>query len=174
MDESKSSEPKPADETVEEIRSKMEELEKKLLGTPKTPFAPISTTARKIKELEASFTGEKPSVTTKLPILQPISFSGVDLDEFVEEFSRWLRLSGVLHESEEVKIDWLVEFSSPKVRPVVKKITKEKHTISDVLEEMAKLFPKMENDLTIRAKVEKVFSFHMHLSPVLLHKCFLT
>ena len=49
-----------------------------------------------------------------------------------------------------------MEFSAPKVRPIVKKIAKEKSILTEVLEEMSKLFPKMENDLTLRTKLGKV------------------
>ena len=116
----------PTESSILELEKRMEELEKRYLGSleqkGQTPFTPTSTTAKKPAEIsDPELFREKPSTTTKLPILQPICFNGGDLDEFYEEYARWMRLSGVCSESEEVKIDWLVEFCSPKIRPLVKK-----------------------------------------------------
>lgn len=150
--------------TILELEKRMEELEKKYLGMSSpigksTPFTAKSVAASKIKELaETSFAKEKPQITTRLPMLQPLNFNGTDLDDFFDEFSRWLRLSGVSFEDDTTKIDWLIEFTTPKIRPIVKKIAKEQSSLQGVLEAMAKVFPKMENDLTLRAKLEKTIS----------------
>ena len=120
--------------TVLELEKRMEELEKKYLDmsmssplAKSTPFTAKSVAASKIKELaESTFAKEKPHVTTRLPNLQPLNFNGVDLDDFCDEFSRWLRLSGVLFEDDSTKIDWLVEFTTPKIRPIVKKLQRNK------------------------------------------------
>ena len=165
--------------TMEELAERLEQLEKQFLGkeTPspaKTPFAPVSTTSRKIAELsELSFIKEKANTTTKLPMLQPLSFNGVDLDDFLDEFSRWLRLSGVSGEDDSIKIDWLIEFSSPKVRPIVKKLARDYDTLKEVLEGMSKLFPKMENDLTLRAKLDKIPPLQFSPEPAQVAKLFL-
>ena len=87
--------------TILDLEKRMADLETRYLGfatpTPKrTPFAPTSVAAQKIKEIsDGSFGRDKPHITTKLPMLQPLSFNGIDLDDFFDEFSRWLRLSGV-------------------------------------------------------------------------------
>ena len=91
------------DVTMEDLVERMEHLEIRLAGkekdtpTPtKTPFAPVSTTAKKIAEMsDGSFLKSKASTATKLPVLQPVVFTGVDLDDFIDDFSRWLRLSGL-------------------------------------------------------------------------------
>ena len=49
-----------------------------------------------------------------------------------------------------------MEFAAPKVKPIVKKLARDHDSLVDVLQAMSKLFPKMENDLTLRAKIDKV------------------
>ena len=150
-------------DTVVELRTRLGDLERRYLGTTvptppsKTPFAPTASVVKKVEELvSVSLPPSDRQATTKLPILKLPEFTGVDLEDFLDEFGRWLRLSGVQHENEQTKLDWLLESCSHKIKPVVKKLIKEHNDLGEVLHRMSKLFPKLENDLSLRQKLDKI------------------
>ena len=135
-------------------------------GSPTfTPFTPrttietkINKIAKKEKKEEDDEEDEKEGkkVTTKLPSINNPEFSGEDFESFLEDFERWMRLTGLEDEKELTKLDWLVECTQGKAKILVKKLVKDKKNLGDVLRGMSKLFPKLENDLTLRLKLEKV------------------
>ena len=177
------SEKGPEDNTLEDLQIKMEALEKRFLGTSlqdsQTPFAPRSTLEEKI----ARITGEKKfgdraessdqKVSTKLPSVKLPEFNGQDLEEFLDDFCRWLRMSGLSAENDLVKMDWLLESCVGKTRPIIKKLVQETSSLEVVLQSMAKLFPKLDNDLTIRSKLEKVQPLTHQCEPAQVAQLFL-
>ena len=93
----------------------------------------------------------------KLPAVKLPSFDGSDLETFLKDFERWLRLSGCLETSDKFKLDWLVEACSPKVKKLVEKVIEEKNfDLLKVLTQLETLFPRLENDLKLRTKLEKL------------------
>ena len=179
------SEKDPEDElnlTVMELQSKMNELEKRFLGISisgesSTPFAPRSTVETKISKLTGTLTAEPETehqkVTTKLPSVKLPEFSGQDFEEFLDDFQRWLRMTNVQKEPQETKLDWLLEACTAKTKPIVKKLIRDSIELGEVLTAMSKLFPKLDNDLTLRAKLEKVPSLAHNCEPAQVAQLFL-
>ena len=91
------------DTTVEELEIKLKELELRFLGKELpvgvlSPFTPVSSLKKRIEQFRHSLqssSAEREGVQTKLPPLPLPTFDGSDLDSFLNEFERWLRLSGV-------------------------------------------------------------------------------
>ena len=178
------SEPEIENSTVEELQLKMELLEKRLLGTSfesSTPFAPRSTIETKISKIasmhkkdEEKFESEtEQKIMTKLPMVKLPEFAGQDFEEFLDEFQRWLRMTNVIKEPQETKIDWLLEACSNKIRPMVKKLVQESTTMSEILLGMSKLFPKLDKDLTLRSKLDKIQPLVQNAEPSQVAQLFL-
>ena len=113
------------DSTVEEIQQRMKELELRYLGTDgsdksqsESPFKPINTLRKRIEAFRPK-DPQQIAVQTKLPPLPLPIFDGADLEAVLKEFERWMRLSGVHHSSDSMKLDWLVQACVPKVRKIV-------------------------------------------------------
>ena len=175
---------KPAETTMEDLQLKMMELEKRFLGTSfhdsPTPFAPRSTIESKIakisKKHDDSEKSEKDSeqkVSTKLPMVKLPEFSGADFEEFLDDFQRWLRMTNVMNEPNETKMDWLLEACNGKTRPIVKKLIQESISLDQVLHAMSKLFPKLDNDLTLRSKLDKIQTLQHNCEPSQVAQLFL-
>jgi hypothetical protein len=95
--------------------------------------------------------------TTKLPSIDLPKFDGSDFEEFLKRYERWLRLSGLRNENDQVKCDWLIEACVPKIRRLVETIVDQHDSdLVAVLKALTGLFPKLENDLTLRARLEKL------------------
>ena len=122
------------------------------------PFTPVSTLSRQIAELEGL--GARLSVaepcSAKLPAMPLPNFDGIDLDIFLVDFARWLRLSGLSQASQSTQIDWFVTCCSPKVKKIAEKIAGECTSLKQVLLKLESIFPKLENDLSLRAQIEKL------------------
>ena len=168
--------------TMEDLQLKMEFLEKRFLGTSfesSTPFAPRSTIETKISKISSMHKSEKDSekeeqkIMTKLPMVKLPEFSGVDFEEFLDDFQRWLRMTNVISEPQDTKIDWLLEACSIKVRPMVKKLMSESTSLSEILQHMSKLFPKLDNDLTLRSKLDKIQPLVQNAEPSQVAQLFL-
>ena len=100
---------------------------------------------------------KKGLVASKLPSLTLPVFDGSDLDAFLKAFDRWLVLSGAKGSSDEIKLLWLIECATPKVRKLVEKIVEEHpDNLVIVLTILETLFPKLENDLSLRIALEKI------------------
>ena len=52
---------------------------------------------------------EKQKIMTQLTMVKLPEFSGVDFEEFLDDFQRWLRMKNVISEPQDTKIDWLLE-----------------------------------------------------------------
>ena len=55
-----------------------------------------------------------------------------------------------------VQLDWLLQAMESKVYPIVEKLTEQNGTLEEVLKSMESLWPRLENDISIRGKIEKV------------------
>ena len=134
------------DTTVEELELKLKELELRFLGKELpvgvlSPFTPVSSLKRRIEQfrhsLQPTSPREREGVQKKLPPLPLPTFDGSDLELFLKEFERWLRLSGVDRCSEVLQLDWLVQASSPKVKRIVGRVVEEQGNLESVLESLA-------------------------------------
>jgi hypothetical protein len=97
-----------------------------------TPFTPRTFVEERITKIvskkekddddEEEEKGKK--VTTKLPSIKNPEFSGEDFESFLEDFERWMRLTGLENEKEVTKLDWLVECTTGKAKVLVKKLAR--------------------------------------------------
>jgi hypothetical protein len=92
--------------------------------TVSNPFAPISGLSNRIEAFRASLSGihTKDTFSAKLPAIPLPTFDGSDFENFLKEFERWLRLSGIQESPDQLKIDWLIQACSPKVKTLVEKV----------------------------------------------------
>ena len=119
---------------VKELEAKMKELADHVLGRSsstisQSPFAPVSSIKKKIESLQSSILeaqNAQQNAQSKLPPVPVPNFDGSDLESFLKEFSRWMRLTGVESCAEKVQLDWLVQACTPKVRKLVEKVIDEK------------------------------------------------
>ena len=152
--------------TVAELELRLRDLETRFLGPisdhgthVSNLFALVSSIHQRLQHFQQ--TGERrnseKSVLSKLPAVQLPTFDGTDLGSFLKNWERWLRLSGVCDSRDKFKLDWLIEACSPKVRKLVEKLVDESpDELLDVLQKMETLFPKLENDITLRSNLEKI------------------
>jgi hypothetical protein len=164
---------------IKELQAKMQTLADSILGPSKTtmsPFAPVSSITKRIQNFEASILEARNSnlhAQTKLPSLSVPTFDGSDLEAFLKEFQRWMRLSGVDASTEKVQLDWLLQACTPKVKRLVEKVVEEKVYMGDVLRTLEDLYPKLENDISLRSSIEKVPSLPANPDPAIVAQLFL-
>ena len=117
-------------------------------GPTDVPSEPIPTTR---------VVHPRSSLTTKLPSIELPKFDGNDFEEFLKRWHRWLRLSGLQLEPDLSKCDWLIEACTPKVRRLVETVVDQHNSdLIPVLRQLSSLYPKLENDLTLRAKLDRI------------------
>ena len=126
-----------------------------------SPFAPKRLQLQKETAPDDS---ENSTGSTRLPPVDLPKFDG-DLEDFYKQFSRWLRLSGVHRASERVKLDWVLVAAAPNFRKLLEKVVEEEPTWEGFWDRMEKLFPKVENDLSIREKLRQVPQLPKEASP---------
>ena len=105
--------PAGLDSTIVELELKLKELESRFLGKEsfatsfQSPFTPLSSLQKRIENLKHSLSSASSgeAVQTKLPPIPLPVFDGTDLENFLKEFGRWLRLSGVDHCSHTFQLD---------------------------------------------------------------------
>ena len=156
-----------------ELEQKLGDLEFKFLGKEipvpdSSPFTPLGGLDRRIEKFRVSLESRANSkVTAKLPPVPLPTFDGSDLELFLKHFERWLRLSGVESCPESFQLDWLIECAAPKIRRIVEKVVDEQvePKLDSVLHTLAQLFPKMENDLSLRESLEKLPSLSSSPEP---------
>ena len=151
------------DTTIEELELKMKDLELRFLGRelpqPElSPFTPHTTLERRINHLKETLKSTSSKVSAKLPPIPLPVFDGSDLETFLKDFERWLRLSGVEGCSEAFQLDWLIQCSTSKVKKIVEKFVEgsKSQSLESVLLSLAELFPRLENDLTLRESLERL------------------
>lgn len=166
--------------TVQEIEIKMKNLEARYLGSSAgshgSPFSPISGLRSRIEKLRCmpnDGSNGQVGAQSKLPAVPLPVFDGADLEDFLKQFERWLRLTGVQCAADCVKLDWLVQACAPKVKKIVEKLVEEKSSFVSILESMEQLFPKLENDLSLRSSLEKIPMLEMNLEPAKVQQLFI-
>jgi hypothetical protein len=96
-------------------------------------------------------------IISKLPQVELPKFGGHDFPLFVEKFGRFLRLSGLQSASDQVKSDWLAQAAEPQVYKITMKVLKDnENDLERSLRALGEIFPTLENDLTIRKKIESL------------------
>ena len=166
---------------VKELEAKMKELADHVLGKSsstisQSPFAPASSIRRKIESLQSSILeaqNAQQNAQSKLPPVPVPNFDGSDLESFLKEFGRWMRLTGVESCAEKVQLDWLVQACTPKVRKLVEKVVDEKASMFDVLCHLESLFPKLENDISLRLLLDKIPALGAQPDPPIVAQLFL-
>ena len=166
--------------TPDLIERKLKELENAILGSSRlsagsqSPFAPLPTVKTRLEELkkakEAMSTG---SVQSRLPTISPPVFDGTDFEQFCKEFLRFLRLTGVLSADNLTKKDWLIQSCSPKVKKVVETLAERVESFEELLEEIDKVFPKVENSVSLKAQLSKIAPLNRDPSPADVEHLFL-
>jgi hypothetical protein len=151
--------------TIEELEDRMKELEGRYLGSTSstgggsalTPMSGHRSMVENFLKTHSDESSGKGEVSGKLPQVKLPEFDGQNLETFLKDFSRFLRLSGGNTMSEKLKLDWLIESITPKVKRLIEKLVEESDSrLEKVLRQMEALFPKIENDLTIRSAIEKI------------------
>ena len=61
-----------------------------------------------------------------------------------------MRISGLLGATNELQVDWLILACAPKIRKIVEKVALEEKQLGAILRKIEILFPKIENDLSLR------------------------
>ena len=91
----------------------------------------------------------------KLPACELPKFSGQYFPSLEDKFARFLRLSGLQQMSDQVKTDWFIQACEPQVYKFVVNTVKESQGDLEVsLTKLGEIFPTLENDLTLRKKIE--------------------
>ena len=123
---------------IKELEVKIRELADQILGPSSTishqsPFAPQSSIKQRIDSFESgillSTADSKENMSSKLPAVPLPSFDGTDLDGFLKEFDRWMRLTGMHASSAQMQLDWLVQACTSK-KNLLKKLWKSKVILS--------------------------------------------
>ena len=84
-------------------------------------------------------------------------FTGKDLSEFAENFSRFLRMTGQTHASGRVKCHLLLQCCKTKyLEKQVKHIVTKFATFADVLVALERQYPTYETDFSIRAEIQNL------------------
>ena len=148
--------------SIEEIQQRLHELEASYLesatssGFGSSPFTPVPTLSRKIEELKKTkaFPVTDPkSSSSRLPQIEPPKFDGGDLEGFSRDFLRWLRITNLINAEDSLKIDWFCQCSLPKVKKLVERVAEEEPDFKSFLSRIERLFPKIENDISIREQL---------------------
>ena len=165
--------PKDKDSEVESLRKRLEELESTLLGTRTPKSARSSHYNPKLLRTTALLElGRGPmhfgedcanARSVKVPVMQPPVFDG-ELEEYCLAMGRWMRISGVADQEDSQKVDWILQSCSANYLPILQKVVQHNPSINleQFLAEMERLFPKLENDLSIRDKLKAVPGLPRH------------
>lgn len=139
----------------------------------KAPFAPIlvgNSAISELKEQRSSSSNSILQANAKLPNAELPKFDGSDLEDYAKEFLRFLRLTGTIDSDDQVKIDWFLQGCHVKIKKLVQKVADENRSFGAFLSKLENLFPKIENDISIREKLKrfKVWVENLYL-PKLKH-----
>jgi len=90
-----------------------------------------------------------------LPLCELPKLSGQEFPSFLAKFARFLRLSGLQPADDQTKTDFLIQACDSYVYEIVEKILEDAHAdLEVVLTRIGKVFPALENDLTVCKKIE--------------------
>jgi hypothetical protein len=67
-----------------------------------------------------------------------------------------MRLTGVTSQPESSKLDWAVAAAAPKVQRIVERLAAEAKSYNAFAQRLTEIFPKVENDISIRAQLQKL------------------
>ena len=124
---------------------------------PENPSGHKKKKKRKTRHPEGRRSQEAKSIATSKIVVNLPEFTGKDLSEFVENFGRFLRLTGQTHTSGRVKCNLLLHCCKTKyLEKQVKQIVTKSATFADVLVALERQYPTYETDLSIRAEIQNM------------------
>ena len=164
--------------TIRELEEKLRALEVELLGktvenSPFTPLPSIKRQLAELKKLSESVASSSLGTAARLPPVTLPSFDGQDLEGFLREVLRWLRLSQLTTAEDQVKLDWLYQACTGKVKRILDGILEKETHFESVLERLAELFPKVENTISVRQLLQKVPPLPYKMFPADVEQMFL-
>ena len=83
-------------------------------------------------------------------------FDGSNLEGWARDFLRWLRVTALQDSDPQLRMDWVIQSSTPKVRHLLEKLTESHPTWEEFLDNLNGLFPKLETDFSLREKLQKL------------------
>ena len=124
---------------------------------PENPSGRKKKKKRKTRRPEGGRSQEAKAIATSKIVVNLPEFTGKDLSKFVENFGRFLRMTGQTHASGRVKCDLLLQCCKTKyLEKQVKQIVTKSTTFADVLVALERQYPTYETDLSIRAEIQNL------------------
>ena len=124
---------------------------------PENPSGRKKKKKRNTKRPEGRRSREAKAIATSRIVVNLPEFTGRDLSEFVENFRRFLRMTGQTHASGRVKCDLLLQCCKTKyLETQVKQIMTKSATFANVLVALERQYPTYETDLSIRAEIQNL------------------
>ena len=124
---------------------------------PDNPSGRKKKKKRKTRPPEGRRSQEAKAIATSKIVVNLPEFTGKDLSEFAENFSRFLRMTGQTHASGLVKCDLLLQCCTTKyLEKQVNQIVTKSATFADVLIALERQYPTYETDLSIRAEIQNL------------------
>ena len=124
---------------------------------PENPSGKKKKKKKKTRRPGGRRSQEAKAIATSNIVVNLPEFTGKDLSEFVENFGRFLRLTGQTHASGPVKCDLLLQCCKTKyLEKQVKQIVTKFATFADVLVALERHYPTYETDLCIRAEIQNL------------------
>ena len=151
---------------VETIEQKAEHFQATLPSS--SPFRPVETsdrTAEHFKAISGGLADQTLGFSARLPPVTAPLFDGQDLEQFSKEFLRFLRLTGLLEAAALTKKDWFLHCCAPKLKRIVESVAETNDSFESFLNGIQKLFPKVENTVSLRQQLQKVCKLANDPSP---------
>ena len=124
---------------------------------PENPSGRKKKKKRKTKCPEGPRSQVAKGIATSKIVVNLPQFTGKDLSEFAENFSRFLRMTGQTRASGRVKCDLLLQCCKTKyLEKQVKQIARKSATFADVLVALERQYPTYETDLSIGAEIQNL------------------
>ena len=105
----------------------------------------------------------QPTMVVKLPALPPPQFAG-KVEEFMDNYTRWVRMTGVEKAPDAIKVDWIVQNAVAQHKPLLEKLAKGVSNYDDFISKLKKLFP-IETDLTLRRSLQSINPLSAQFTP---------
>ena len=124
---------------------------------PENPRGRKKNKKRKTKRPEGRRSQEAKAITTSKIVVNLPEFTRKDLSEFVENFGRFLRMTGPTCASGRVKCHLLLQCCKTKYgEKQVKQIVTKSATFADVLVALERQYVTYDTDLSIRAEIQNL------------------
>jgi len=150
-------------EKLAEIEAKLAHLETassikdSQVSSGTSPFqARVFTVPLTKERAQTGDSDQKFTQTSRVPGLDLPKFDGSDVGQWLRAFTRWLRLTGVGHQADSIQLDWCVAASTAKVQRIVERLAEEAQTFEGFATRLQQVFPRVENDFSIRALLAKL------------------